>query len=134
MKVTERLKQIRNVTLVGSVVNLLLTVGKIVAGIVGKSSAMVADGVHSLTDLITDIVVIVFVKISGKKRNERYPYGYGKYETFATLLISFALIAVADFFSAFINGYYLRKEFKLLDKGKIGAKKLEPLTGSNITV
>jgi len=95
MKVNQRLKQIRNITLVGSVVNLLLTAGKIVAGIVGKSSAMVADGVHSLTDLITDIIVIVFVKISGKQKNEKYPYGYGKYETFATLLVSLALMAVA---------------------------------------
>ena len=91
---TDRIKTIRNVTLMGSVVNLLLTVGKIIAGIVGKSSAMIADGVHSLSDLVTDIIVLVFIKISGKERDKDHQYGHGKYETFATMLISFALMIV----------------------------------------
>ena len=90
----KRIKIIRNVTLTGSVVNLLLTVGKIVAGIVGKSSAMIADGVHSLSDLVTDIIVLIFIRISGKERDENHQYGHGKYETFATMLISFALMIV----------------------------------------
>jgi cation diffusion facilitator family transporter len=89
-----RVKTIRNVTLIGSVVNMLLTVGKIIAGIVGKSSAMVADGVHSLSDLVTDIIVLFFVRISGKERDRNHKYGHGKYETFATMLISFALMIV----------------------------------------
>ena len=91
---TDRIKTIRNVTLMGSVVNLLLTVGKIIAGIVGKGSAMIADGVHSLSDLVTDIIVLVFIKISGKERDKDHQYGHGKYETFATMLISFALMIV----------------------------------------
>ena len=65
-----RIKKIRNVTLVGSAANLLLTVGKIIAGIVGKSSAMIADGVHSLSDLITDIIVLIFIRVSGKERDK----------------------------------------------------------------
>lgn len=89
-----RVRTIQHVTLVGSAVNLLLTAGKIVAGVVGKSSAMLADGVHSLSDLITDIIVLVFVRISGKKRDKNHRYGHGKYETFATMLISFALLFV----------------------------------------
>jgi len=89
-----RINTIRNVTLIGSVVNLLLTVGKIIAGIVGKSSAMVADGVHSLSDLVTDIIVLVFIRVSGKERDSNHKYGHGKYETFATMLISFALMIV----------------------------------------
>jgi len=89
-----RVKKIKKVTLIGSVINLLLTAGKIIAGIVGKSSAMVADGVHSLSDLVTDIIVLVFVRISGKKRDKNHQYGHGKYETFATMLISFALMIV----------------------------------------
>jgi cation diffusion facilitator family transporter len=89
-----RVKTIRNVTLIGSVVNMLLTVGKIIAGIIGKSSAMVADGVHSLSDLVTDIIVLFFTRISGKERDRNHKYGHGKYETFATMLISFALMIV----------------------------------------
>lgn len=94
MNSTNRLKRIRNVTLTGSVVNLLLTIGKLVAGVLGKSSAMIADGVHSLSDLATDIIVLVFVKISGKERDDDHQYGHGKFETFATMLISFALMMV----------------------------------------
>ncbi|HUI33112.1 MAG: cation diffusion facilitator family transporter [Dysgonamonadaceae bacterium] len=89
-----RIKIIRNATLVGSVLNLLLTVAKILAGVIGKSSAMIADGVHSLSDLVTDIIVLVFIKVSGKERDKNHQYGHGKYETFATMLISFALMIV----------------------------------------
>ena len=83
------------VTLVGSVVNIILTVFKIFAGIIGHSTAMVADGLHSLSDLLSDIVVIVFVKISSKGRDKDHDYGHGKFETFATLIISLMLIVVA---------------------------------------
>lgn len=94
MNTNTRIKTIRNVTLIGSAVNLLLTVVKIIAGIVGKSSAMIADGVHSLSDLVTDIIVLVFIRFSGKARDKNHKYGHGKYETFATMLISFALMIV----------------------------------------
>lgn len=94
MNNNKRVKTIRNATLIGSVCNLLLTVGKIIAGIVGKSSAMIADGVHSLSDLVTDIIVLVFIKISGKEQDHNHQYGHGKFETFATMLISFTLMVV----------------------------------------
>ena len=61
-----REKQIFRVTFLGSFVNLLLVVFKFIAGIVGHSAAMIADAVHSLSDFITDIIVIIFVAISGK--------------------------------------------------------------------
>lgn len=83
------------VTLVGSVVNIVLTVFKILAGIMGRSTAMIADGIHSLSDLLSDIIVIVFVKISSKGRDKNHDYGHGKFETFATLIISLMLIVVA---------------------------------------
>lgn len=89
-----RTRTIRNATLVGSVANLLLTIGKIIAGIVGKSSAMIADGVHSLSDLVTDLIVLAFIRVSGKERDKSHKYGHGKFETFATMLISFALMVV----------------------------------------
>jgi len=82
------------VTLIGSAVNLVLTVGKIIAGFLGRSSAMIADGIHSLSDLVTDIIVLVFIRVSGKERDKNHQYGHGKYETFATMLISFALMIV----------------------------------------
>lgn len=91
----ERTKEITKVTLIGSVVNIVLTAFKIVAGIVGKSTAMLADGIHSLSDLITDIIVVVFVHISGKGRDKDHDYGHGKFETFATLIIALMLLVVA---------------------------------------
>lgn len=93
-EVQERQKHIYRVTIVGSVVNLLLVVFKFIAGILGRSTAMIADAVHSLSDFVTDIVVIVFVRISGKPADECHDYGHGKFETLATVIISLALFAV----------------------------------------
>lgn len=76
------------------VFNTLLATGKILAGYFGKSSAMIADGVHSFSDLVTDVIVIVFVSVSGKDRDQSHPYGHGKFETFATMIISFVLIGI----------------------------------------
>lgn len=90
-----REREIDKVTLAGSAVNLLLTAFKFVAGIVGRSSAMVADAVHSLSDLLTDAVVILFVHISNKPADKDHDYGHGKYETLATALIGTALLIVA---------------------------------------
>ncbi len=91
----QRIKEAQRVTLIGFFANLLLSLGKITAGIVGKSSAMLADGVHSLSDFITDVIVIIFLRLSGKQSDDEHTYGHGKYETFATLLISIALLIVA---------------------------------------
>lgn len=86
--------EIYKVTLVGSLVNILLVACKFAAGFWGKSAAMIADAVHSLSDLITDLIVIVFVRISSKPEDKDHDYGHGKYETLATLLIGAALLAV----------------------------------------
>ena len=91
----DRTAKVTFVTLVGSIVNIILTVFKIIAGVLGRSTAMIADGIHSLSDLLSDIVVIVFVKISAKGRDKDHDYGHGKFETFATLIISLMLIVVA---------------------------------------
>ena len=94
MSKNSREKEIFRVTLVGSIVNLLLLIFKFVAGIMGRSAAMVADAVHSLSDFVTDIIVIVFVKISGKPEDDNHRYGHGKYETLATAMIGVALFVV----------------------------------------
>ena len=89
-----RKRVIYRVTFVGFVVNLVLTAMKFAAGIAGRSGAMVADAVHSCSDMLTDIVVIAFAKVSAKPRDDGHDYGHGKYETLATIIISLALAAV----------------------------------------
>lgn len=90
----EHQKSIYRVTIFGSVVNLLLLIFKFVAGFLGHSSAMIADAVHSLSDFITDIVVLVFVHISSKPRDKTHDYGHGKFETLATVIIGVVLLFV----------------------------------------
>ncbi|MBO6027486.1 MAG: cation transporter [Bacteroidales bacterium] len=92
---TSREQEIYKVTLVGSAVNVILLAFKFVAGIVGHSSAMIADAAHSLSDFVTDIIVLLFVKISNKPQDKSHDYGHGKYETLALTLIGIALMAVA---------------------------------------
>lgn len=89
-----RKKKIYRVTFIGFAVNLLLAGIKLAAGILGRSGAMVADAVHSFSDMATDVVVIAFAKISAKPKDEGHDYGHGKYETLATIIISLALAAV----------------------------------------
>lgn len=91
----ERELSIRRVTLVGAFCNLGLVAIKFVAGILAHSAAMVADAAHSVSDFITDIVVLIFVNISAKPQDTDHDYGHGKFETMATLFISLALLAAA---------------------------------------
>ena len=90
-----REKEIYKVTLVGGAVNVILLLFKFVAGVIGHSSAMIADAVHSLSDFVTDIIVLVFVRISIKPQDKSHDYGHGKYETLALTIIGIALMAVA---------------------------------------
>ena len=90
-----RTKEIYKVTLIGGAVNVILLLFKFVAGIVGHSAAMVADAVHSLSDFLTDIIVVIFVRISGKPQDKSHDYGHGKYETLAMTMIGVALLVVA---------------------------------------
>lgn len=89
-----RTKQIYRVTLLGMFVNMALLAFKLVAGIVGRSGAMVADAVHSASDFATDIVVLAFMKLSSKPKDACHKYGHGKYETVASIIIALALGAV----------------------------------------
>lgn len=89
-----RASRAKKITWAGFYVNLVLSAGKILAGFFGRSSAMIADGIHSLSDFLTDVVVLVFIGISNRKSDESHDYGHGKYEALATLIISIALIAV----------------------------------------
>ncbi len=91
---SEEIRLGRKVTWVGFWSNTALSVFKIIAGVVGRSSAMIADGVHSASDLITDIAVIVVIGVSRKKADSSHSYGHGKIETFVTFLIALLLAAV----------------------------------------
>lgn len=111
-----REKGIYKVTLWGSFANFLLVIFKFLAGIAGHSAAMMADAVHSLSDFVTDVVVILFVRISNKPQDKGHDYSHGKYETLATALIGVALLGVgcgilwngAGEILAFMRGEQLR--------------------------
>ena len=90
-----REKEIYKVTIVGGLVNLFLLIFKFVAGIVGHSGAMIADATHSLSDFITDIIVLIFVKLGNRPKDKSHDYGHGKYETLAMTIIGIALMIVA---------------------------------------
>lgn len=89
-----REQSIYRVTIMGSIVNAILVIGKFVAGIWGHSSAMIADAVHSLSDFLTDIVLLLLVRLSSKPADNDHDYGHGKYETIATSIIGMVLFGV----------------------------------------
>ena len=89
-----RTQKAQQVTWIGAVINVVLSLCKILAGFFGKSSAMIADGLHSLSDLVTDVIVVVFFRISDAEKDDKHPYGHGKFETFSTFLIALVLFCV----------------------------------------
>ena len=91
----DRYPEIRKVTLVGSAVDMLLTILKVAVGISANSQALIADGVHSLSDVATDVMVIMAAKHGSRDADETHPYGHGRIETLATVALGIALVAVA---------------------------------------
>ncbi|MCB1864982.1 MAG: cation transporter [Chromatiales bacterium] len=90
----ERYRIVRKVTLVGAVFDLLLGVLKLVTGWVAHSQALIADGFHSLSDLATDVMVIVAARHAGKDADDDHPYGHQRFETLATAALGIALMGV----------------------------------------
>lgn len=88
----DRSAKIQSVTAWGAVCNILLAAFKFLAGIFGHSAAMVADAVHSLSDLVSDVIVIFFARISAKGKDKSHDYGHGKFETLASLAVSIVLL------------------------------------------
>jgi cation diffusion facilitator family transporter len=89
-----RYQQARRITLIGVVVNILLSIIKIIAGLLGHSHALVADGVHSVSDLLTDVLVILATKYGSRGADEDHPYGHRRIETAATVLLALILVSV----------------------------------------
>ena len=90
----DREREIYRVTIGGSIINVVLLLAKFAAGFFGHSAAMIADAVHSLTDFVTDVVVLLFVRLGSKPVDKDHGYGHGKYETLATAIIGASLLAV----------------------------------------
>lgn len=94
-RAVERQRAMRNTSIVGALVNLVLTVVKIIFGVVGQSHALIADGVHSLADLSTDLMVWVAAKYSTQPADEQHPYGHARIETMFTVALGLILILTA---------------------------------------
>lgn len=90
----KRERGIYRVTIIGGIVNAILVIFKFIAGILGNSAAMVADAVHSLSDFATDVIVLVFVRVSNKPHDDCHKYGHGKFETLATFIIGLILMLI----------------------------------------
>lgn len=90
----ERERDICRVTYVGATVNVFLSLFKLAAGILGHSAAMVADAIHSISDFVTDITVVVFVKMASKPSDEEHDFGHGKFETLSSIIIGVILFLV----------------------------------------
>lgn len=127
---SNREKEIFRVTWTGSIVNFALLVFKFVAGIVGHSAAMVADAVHSLSDFVTDIIVVAFVRISGKPEDEGHDYGHGKYETLATAIIGLILFFVG--IGIMFNG--AKSVFDTINGKPLAAPSILALTAAALSI
>ncbi len=93
--VDERQKKIESITLWGLALNMILTILKIISGIMIKSSALIADGIHTLSDCGTDFVTLVGTRLSNRPPDSTHPFGHGKIETITSQLISVVLFAVS---------------------------------------
>jgi len=108
--ITPREKKIRSVTLWGALLNVVLMILKIISGLLIRSSALIADGVHSLTDLATDLLILIGARLSNRPADETHPYGHRKFDTIASQLIAFFLIAVGFGFIFSAGTAIFRKE------------------------
>jgi len=91
----QRYKAARRVTLIGSLVDALLGALKIGVGYLANSQALIADGIHSFSDLGTDVMVLFAAKHGSKDADEEHPYGHGRFETIATVILGGSLVLVA---------------------------------------
>jgi cation diffusion facilitator family transporter len=85
-------RQIKSVTYLGIVINVVLTVVKVVIGLLSGSLALLADGIHSLSDIATDAVVLLGLRLSSKEPDQCHPYGHGRAETFSAAMVALILI------------------------------------------
>lgn len=92
---TDRHQLAKKVTWFGFFANLFLMICKLLAGIFGRSSAMIADAFHSISDFATDLVVVGSLRLSARPRDKNHRYGHGKVETLAAAFVGLVLFVVA---------------------------------------
>ena len=90
-----RYGEIKKVTIVGVITNLALAVSKISFGIIGQSQSLIADGIHSVSDLLSDALVLFAAKHANQDADEDHPYGHGRFETLGTVVLALTLLGAA---------------------------------------
>lgn len=93
--IENRNKEAQRVTIIGAILDTLLGFAKIIIGIASNSSALIADGIHSFSDLLTDFMVVIIFHFSHDEPDENHPWGHGRFETMGTVILGTVLIAVA---------------------------------------
>ena len=106
------------VTYVGAAVNVFLTIIKITVGVLGQSAALIADGIHSLSDLLSDLFVIIAIKLGSREADFDHPYGHRRYETLATVLLGLGLIVIAGGIAWDVSERILHPEALLIPEKK----------------
>jgi len=91
----QREKQMRGITLIGLVVNVFLTTIKLLGGYLLRSASLVADGIHTISDLVTDVMVLFGVRIANRPADETHPYGHKKFESVFSFLVGMVLLLVS---------------------------------------
>lgn len=91
----EQQRAAQKVTIIGAILNAILGFLKIVVGLISHSAGLVADGIHSLSDLLTDLLVMLILRFSGKGPDKEHPWGHAHFETVGTAILGSLLIAVA---------------------------------------
>ena len=113
-------KQIRQITYLGVVTNIVLAAIKAVIGFTAGSMALVADSIHSVSDMVTDIVVLLGIHFGAKEPDPEHPYGHGRVETFSALLVALALVAVGIFMIKRASFVIARVHFGQMEVKQVG--------------
>lgn len=125
-----REQTISRVTIGGAIGNLLLAAFKLAAGLLGQSAAMMADAIHSISDLISDVIVLVMVKVSSKAADKGHDYGHGKYETLATVIVAIMLLVVGS--ELMVSG--LQKINVVMDGGELAVPGIIALVAALVSI
>lgn len=125
-----REQTISRVTIGGAIGNLLLAAFKLAAGLLGQSAAMMADAIHSISDLISDVIVLVMVKVSSKAADKGHDYGHGKYETLATVIVAIMLLVVGA--ELMVSG--LQKINVVMDGGELAVPGIIALVAALVSI
>ena len=117
MREKNNYKKGRDITIIGSIINGILIIIKIGGGIIGHSSAIIADGIHSFSDFVSDIIVLSGLKLSSKPCDESHDFGHGKFETFSSFFLGIFLFfaGLAIFFKG-INDIFFSTKGNIIEK------------------